>query len=997
MSADQVDLVVNGVARSARVPALTTLQRLLHDTLGRHEVKLGCGEGVCGACTVVVDGAPVSSCLQLAAQCDGARVITAAGLAEDPAYADAVQRLRAQFVAREAFQCGYCAPGMMASAACHVAAGGSAEAEAVRAALSSNVCRCTGYQQIVESVCAAARGEPAPAAPDPRVDIADKVAGAAEYPTDTHVDDQLVGRVVWSPVASGRLTAIDTRAAAGIAGVVRVLTHRDLPGLNEGGGVLFRRDQPLLAVDEVRSCGDAVALVVATSDAAARRAAEAVQLAIEPRRAVYDVLDALAEGAPAIGPHGNVIAQFTEVRGDVDAAMAGAAVVVSGEYRTGVNDHACMELEGGAGWIEGDTLVVRITSLSPHAARESIARALGWPERRIRVETPRMGGSFGKYLMPGIETQLAVMVHAVGRPVRLVLDRSEILTRRAKRHSFHGRYRLGLAPDGRFLALEADVIADAGPYTSLTPTVVSVFAEEAAGAYEIPDVRVLARGVLTNNLLTAPMRGFGSQQINFGIESLVDKAARAVGLTPIELRRRNFLRTRKRGGGGSEPDPRIALSQCIDKVVELLGDRPAAQPGKLVGRGVAAMRCKYGYPYGMDDRFVVRVAADAAGQFTVETDVADSGTGIVAAAGRMVRSELGLTVQPRVELATRLIDDPSGTLLVRGRVSRFARWAFALIERLQKFQAALAVELTSSLTPPREARLLRLGARPLNFFNGLANWIKRVCFPHSIDSYVPRTSGSRGMLMVGRAAIDAARRLRDAAIATAAARWQVAAARIAATSTGVRELEGTREATWAELAAARGGVLAAVGDATILPGVLLDPATGNQIGPTDHMFAVHGVDLEVDVATGMVSVLRYVGAQDVGHVWNPEIVRGQVIGSIAMGVAQALWERIVVRDGAVENDRLHDYLVPTALDALADPLIVQIESGDGKGPGGAKGCGEVGTVAAPCAIANALYDALGVQLDIPATPDEIAARLGDRTIAERAGADAGQRPAARAV
>jgi CO/xanthine dehydrogenase Mo-binding subunit len=141
------------------------------------------------------------------------------------------------------------------------------------------------------------------------------------------------------------------------------------------------------------------------------------------------------------------------------------------------------------------------------------------------------------------------------------------------------------------------------------------------------------------------------------------------------------------------------------------------------------------------------------------------------------------------------------------------------------------------------------------------------------------------------------------------------------------------------------------------------------------MFAVHAVDLELDIETGLVTILRYVGCQDVGRTFNPEIVRGQIIGSIAMGVAQALHERVVTRGGAVENDRLHDYLIPTSLDAPAAPITILLESGDGQGPGGAKGCGEVGTVAAPCAIANALHDALGVQLDIPATPDEILARL----------------------
>jgi CO/xanthine dehydrogenase Mo-binding subunit len=193
---------------------------------------------------------------------------------------------------------------------------------------------------------------------------------------------------------------------------------------------------------------------------------------------------------------------------------------------------------------------------------------------------------------------------------------------------------------------------------------------------------------------------------------------------------------------------------------------------------------------------------------------------------------------------------------------------------------------------------------------------------------------------------------------------------------GVARAGGDGAVTWAELAAREGGTLSAVGAATIPSGELLDPKSGNQLGPIDHMFASHGCDLAVDEQTGQVTILRYVACQDVGRALNPEIVRGQLLGSVAMGVGQALMEKVFLVDGAVQNALLHDYLVPTCLDVPAAPIVEILESGDGFGPSGAKGCGEAGAVAAPITIANALYDALGAQpTRIPATPEDLLALI----------------------
>ena len=891
----------------------------------------------------------MASCTRLALQADGREVTTAAGLVDR---AD-VGWLIDHFVAREAFQCGYCAPGFLVSAVHALTEGRLLSTEEVRVALSGNLCRCTGYQQIVDAVVAASAGEPPPLVAHPREDLRAKIRGEARYPTDMNVAGALFGRIVWSEEPSAVIREIDTRAARAVPGVVAVLTAADIPGINIAGMQLFASDHPLLCDERVRSCGDAVAVVAATSAASAREAVRRLRPAADSAPPVLDVVAALADAD-------NVCSQFVKVRGDIGAGFKAADAVIEGTYHMTAGDHACMEREAGVGWMEGDTIVLSVTTLTPHLVRASVARALDVPESRVRIETPCMGGSFGKYLMPGLEAYLALLVHATRRPVRLVLDRDESIARSTKRHAFRAQYRLGVKRDGTFTSLDADILADAGPYVGLTPTIVAVFADEAAGAYELPHLRVRSRGVLTNNLLATAMRGFGSQQAAFGIESIVEKAARSLGLDPAEVRRRNFC-----------ADPKNALAQTVDEVVRRLGARPPAPPGWLVGRGISSIKAKYGYPYGLVDNTIVRLSVDGRGAFTVEADVADSGTGLVAALPHLVATRLGLERLPRYVTSQLLLDDPTGTLVARGvPPSAPRRWIFYALEKLIITPTAVALRIAAHLKPRLLSFLLRVFARPTDLYNTLVAKIKERLFPNGVDSFLPRTSASRGLAMAGRAALDAADRFRTAAISRAAVALDAPEARLAIADDAVYDTTAPqRRVRWQQLAP-----LAAIGRATLRPGGLFDPATGNQTGPVDHMFATHGCDLAVHPETGEVRILRYVACQDVGHALDPETVRGQIIGGVAMGIGQTLYEHLGQPGGKVDVVGLHDYHVVTSLDAPQGIEVINLETGTGFGPHGGKGVGETGCVAAPPAVANALYDALGTQVThICVSPEEIVA------------------------
>ncbi|MFL5381805.1 MAG: molybdopterin-dependent oxidoreductase [Longimicrobiaceae bacterium] len=963
MSAEavRVRLRLNGREAEADVPATRTLRELLHVDLGAIDVRYGCGEGACGACAVLLDGRAVASCLLLAAQADGREVVTAAGL-DAPA-------LRAHLHGAGAFQCGYCASGMQVSAAHHLQSGGGGDPAAVRRALSGNLCRCTGYEAIVQAVRAAAAGEEPPPPRPARLDLGAKLEGSARYPTDALPAGALHGRVVWAAHASAHVRSVDVAEARAVPGVVAVLTAADIPGRNLAPGSIFAHDQPLLASDRVRSFADAVALVAAETLEAAREAAARVKVDYELLPAVHDMRAALAPGAPHLHAGGNVVTHLVEERGDVEGGFARAARVIEATYGCGSSDHATIELEGGTGWMEEGVLVLRVPAQTPFVARRGVAKALGLPQAQVRMVTERMGGAFGKYLVPSVEGWLALLVHATRRPVRLVMERAEMLQRRVKRHAFEGRYRLALDAEGRFLAMEAELLADAGPYVILTPPVASIFAAEAAGAYEVPALRVSVRGVATHNLPAAPMRGFGSQQVNFGMECLVERAGRETGLGPVEIRRRNF-REHLRHGDAED------LGIALDRITEALGPRPEPPPGWKVGRGYAAVHVKYGYPYGITDRAVARVSVDAEGRFLVESDLADAGTGAPFGIVQLVAEKLGLEAVPRYEQSRDALDDPTGYLLTTGRPA--GRWRRTLYDLLDSGPAQLTGLLLRRIAPMRPGRLrllMRVLAPGIALGGFTAAGVKQLFFPFGIDAVNPRTSGSRGVFMTGRAALDAAASLSRMAIDAAALLLRAKADALETFAGGVRvRAEPGRAVAWGELAAAAGGRLSACGQASLPFGWAVDPRTGNQTGPVDSTSGVHACDLAVEPETGAVRILRWAASHDFGHVIDPVAVRGQVVGGLGMGVGQALLERLEVVDGRVRNGGLREYLIPTALDLPDDLRLLTEESGAGAGPGGSRGVGEAGAVAPPIAICAALWDALGTQpTHVPLSPEQISA------------------------
>lgn len=552
----RIEMIVNGSPIRAEAPAGTLLVDFLRDHLGLTGTKKGCGEGECGTCTVIMDGEPVKSCLIPVAKARGRSIVTVEGLT----LGDQMHPLQEAFLEAGAVQCGFCTPGMLMAAKALLDRNPRPDDGEIKEALSGNLCRCTGYTKIIEAVRRAAAkingqpdgessGEPASAAifsagtwigqRVPRVDGRPKVNGSARYAADLKIPGLLQAKVLRSPHAHALIRRVEVGAARDLPGVEAVLTGEDI-GFR-GYGVYFK-DQPILCTDKVRFVGDAVALVAARSEEIAERALELIQVDYEVLPAVFDPVAAMGADSPPVHSSGNLIKHAKVRKGDVEAGMREADAVVEETYRTQWAEHAYLEPEAAVAYREPDgTLTVLAPGQNLTHQRANLAEALGLPVHRVRMVQTVTGGGFGGKEDLTVQPYAAVLALRTGKPVRIVYSREESFIATAKRHPYLIKYRTGARTDGRLTAVSIEIIADGGAYACSSPGVVLKASLVGPGPYRIPNLAVDAYAVYTNNTPSGAMRGFGVPQIAFATECQMDLVAERLGLSPAEIRRRNFF------------------------------------------------------------------------------------------------------------------------------------------------------------------------------------------------------------------------------------------------------------------------------------------------------------------------------------------------------------------------------------------------------------------------------------------------------------------------
>jgi CO/xanthine dehydrogenase Mo-binding subunit/aerobic-type carbon monoxide dehydrogenase small subunit (CoxS/CutS family) len=537
-----IEFTLNGnQARTGSDPT-TPLIAVLRDELRMTGTKLGCDDGRCGSCTVLVNGRVARACRTPVDNVRGAAVLTIEGLGTP----ERPHPLQQAFVEADAVHCGFCIPGMIMAAKALLDANPRPGREQIVKALGANLCRCTGYGIIVEAVDRAAamlRGEAVPAPPLPLADAWEEMAkatGKARYSADLVRDGMLHLKVVRSPHAHARILDIDATEARALPGVVAVFTAKDVP-FNHHGRVI--PDEAVLAGDRVRMVGEAVAAVVADSEARAADAATRVRVRYEVLPAVRSPREALEPGAPRLHDGGNVLARQAVRRGDVEAGLAGADVTVEGSFATSFIEHAYLEPEAALAFVDADgRVVVQTGTAHPYLHRLEVARALGLAEDRVRIVAVTLGGHFGGRVDVAMQCIVGLCAWRLGRPVRSVYTREESFSSTTKRHAFEISGRLGAARDGRVTGLRLDMVADTGAYASAGTGIVIRAAVSGSGPYGIPHVWVGGQSVYTNNTLAGAMRGFGAPQSTFALESLMDDLSKRLGMHPIDLRLRNALR-----------------------------------------------------------------------------------------------------------------------------------------------------------------------------------------------------------------------------------------------------------------------------------------------------------------------------------------------------------------------------------------------------------------------------------------------------------------------
>ena len=907
--------VINGVQRTMMVNENETLATFLRERLLLTGCKIGCGEGHCGACNVIVDGKVARSCLmKLSKIKDGTEITTIEGIGT----ISDMHPLQVAWMAHGCAQCGFCSPGFIMTAKVLLDNNNAPTREEVRDWFQKNrnLCRCTGYKPLVDAVMDAARvyrgeitkedlvfkptGDSIIGTKYVRPSAAQKVMGTWDFGADDALkmpEGTLRLALVQANVSHALLKGVDTAEAEKMPGVYKIITAKDIVaagGKNRINGLVMLPlnnkcdgwDRPVLCDEKIFQFGDAIAIVAADTEAHARAAADAVKVDIELLPAYMNAMDAIAEDAIEIHPGvPNAYYETNCIKGpDID--FDAAPNVVEIESYCSRQPHLHLEPDCGYAYIDEDGMVtVHSKSIGIHLHMPMIADGIGVPMDKLRIVQNHAGGTFGYKFSPTNEAILGAAAKIIGKPVSLVFNQFQNITYTGKRSPGFMNIKLAADENGKLLGLWGNNYIDHGPYSEFGDLLTHRLSQFVGAGYDIPTIRNKSQTVFTNHAWGSAFRAYGSPQSFMGSEIAIDVLAAKMGMDPFDIRELNCYKESEKSTipTGYAPDV-----YCLEEMYKMA--RPLYEAGKArVAEKNAASDGRYKYGIGV-----------ASGVYGCGLDGVDAS-------------------QAYAEL------NPDGT------VTMYASWE-------DHGQGADMGVLMSAHETLRQA-----GIKP-----------EQIKLVMNDTKYTPNSGpagGSRSQVMSGNACRLAAENL-------------VAA---------MKKEDGTYR-TYDEMKA-EGIETKVLGNwvCDYCATHPVDQATSQGEPFATYMYTLFLPEVCVDTQTGKVTVEKFTCVADVGTIMNKLLVDGSFYGGLAQGIGLALTEDF---DDLTKHTSLKGCGIPYPKDIPDDIELHYLETPRPNGPYGAAGCGEAPLDAPHPAILNAIYNATGARITrIPALPEVVLAAL----------------------
>ncbi len=793
----------------------------------------------------------------------------------------------------------------------------------------------------------------------PMVDAAEKTTGSGKYTDDLSLSGMLVGKILHSPYPHARIKRIDASRAEQLEGVVAVVTGKDAP--NPYGILPVGHDEHALALDKVRYVGDNVACVAAICEAVAEKALELIEVDYEVLPAYFDPEESMKAHSDLIHDDkpGNIEKDYHHVFGDPEKGFADADQVAEARFVSNEVTHAAMEPHSTLAAFELDPYTGQLGRLTvwsstqvPYYLQHKLSLVLEMPMAQIRVIKPLVGGGFGgKSEVIPLEIIAAIAARKAKAPVKITYTREEVFWAHRGRPRTIIDLKTGIRKDGRITAVHARVLQDGGAYCSYGVVTILYSGALLGALYDIPNIQYDGYRVLTNKPACGAMRGHGTVNVRFAFESQLDELAEKIGMDPAETRRRNLLQPPCITVNGLRVQS-YGLPECIEKTVQR--SRWNERRGKLPkGRGLG-IACSH-YVSGAANSIIrsdmphstVNLKIDRDGGVVVYTGASEIGQGSDTMTAQVAAEVLGCSLSRVRVIAADTDLTPIDIGSYSSRVTFMA--GNATLRAAEEVRRRIAGAAATKMNCVPEDLVFR---DDLVLKKGITVEAAPKGDPQKTEITRP------GALLSGRVEGQILRgSLQQKRREEGPKEWMTFEEAVIAAIDFHGTLTGT--GSYTPPLVARGG-----------------KHKGAGVGPSPaYSYSTQVAEVSVDVETGEVAVHKVWAAHDCGRALNPVSVEGQIIGSVWMGMGQALTEELIWKDGILMNPGLLEYRSPSAVESPeVEPIIV--ESIDPEGPFGAKECSEGALAATIPAIANAIYDAVGVRLhETPFTPERVLAAL----------------------